>query len=713
MAAVYAQAAAVLQQLDAKGLGLRAALYGEVKPPTEALPRVYALLSKTLPERELLQRLLREVGLLSAHPAASAATTAKTTAARKDYLLLLMLRDMLLSPKGIEGGGQLKRELMQHEECLRRLYSEARPLRHEEAAATARTTAATATAAPIPRYLRVNLCLWSRAEAVKLLKKRLPPELWVKQDPLLPSVIAVPGAAARLLQQKPQQQLQPQPEWNEGPRLHQLVSEGWVALQDRASCCAAAAAAVCAGDVVVDACAAPGSKTLHLLDCLGSQGHLIALEKHEGRRAILLRRLMVEGRLRGPFTSPTCSHQYQVSSSSGTGTGSGSSRTGSSCNSSSSNTEHFLHLARLAAKRPLYLTRAADDARDCGASAAAAAAAKIATAKTAAASYPKVAALLPSLLVEVRGIDFAGVDGAASPFCFAQKIFLDPSCSGSGLPTHHTSGLATAAAVQPAVADNGAREEGISLQRWSWERWGGEDVHEGSTEEASTRLPIVTPPPTQDKRVSRLAALQQKLLLHALTAFPAARAVCYSTCSLYVQENESVLFSLGLHKQQHQQQHSQQLQQQQAKLSAWRVCRPPLHAGWFPTASAVSQLVQQIERSSNSSNSSRQLQDALQHFGPICVRAAPETHKCRGFFLAAIQRAEVRPPLAPAAAATKAATAIAAAAATSAGRKGAGRGKKKRLGGWGQGSDAHTPAKRGRLGPLKNIRSCSKAGIKL
>ncbi|KAL8431413.1 hypothetical protein ACSSS7_005292 [Eimeria intestinalis] len=745
MAAVYAQAAAVLQQLDAKGLGLRAALYGDAKPPPEALPRVYALVSKTLPERELFQRLLREVGLLSAHPAAPpAGPTARTTAPKKDYLLLLMLRDMLLSPKGIEGGGQLKRELLQHEERLRHLYSRARPLR--PASATAITAAVQAPAAEIPRYLRVNLRLWSPLEAAELLKKRLPPGTWVQQDPLLTSVIAVSGAAARLLQQQPQEQLLPLPEWNEGPQLHQLVSEGWVALQDRASCCAAAAAAVCAGDVVLDACAAPGSKTLHILgslafvlstDCLGSQGHLIALEKHEGRRAILLRRLLIEGRLKGPFTSPTCSHQYQVTSSNGTGTGGSGSRMGRSCdnnnsssskNSIGSDTEHFLHLARLAAKRPLYLARREDDARECGASAAAAAGVRTAaaaaataaarrTAAAAGASYPKVAALLPSLLVEVRGIDFAAVDGAKPPFCFAQKILLDPSCSGSGLPTHHPSAAITAAAVKP--ADTEARQDEISLQRWSWERWGGEDQHGLSTEEASKKLPTVNAPPTQDQRVLRLAALQQKLLLHALTAFPAARTVCYSTCSLYVQENECVLLSLGLHQQQHRQ-HSQHSQQQQAKLSAWRVCRPPLHAGWFPTALAVSQLVQQIESSSsnsssNSSSSTRQLQDAMQRFGPLCVRAAPETHKCRGFFLAAIQRTELQPPRAPAAAAvTKRATATAAATAVaSAGNKRARRGKRKKLEDRGQGLGEQLPAKRGRLGLLKNIRSCSKAGIKL
>lgn len=45
-------------------------------------------------------------------------------------------------------------------------------------------------------------------------------------------------------------------------------------------------------------------------------------------------------------------------------------------------------------------------------------------------------------------------------------------------------------------------------------------------------------------RLFKLAGLQHKLLVHALTAFPNARRVVYSTCSIYPEENEEVVLSV-------------------------------------------------------------------------------------------------------------------------------------------------------------------------
>lgn len=189
---------------------------------------------------------------------------------------MLMLRDLLLSPKGIQGGGQLKRELLQHEARLRCLYTAACP---PSSPFSSSSTAAAGSPAAVPRYLRVSLRLWTREAAAQLLRQRLSPQFWVKEDPLSPCVLALPAAAAaRLLQQQQQQQgeanekaagwsqqLKQQQPQMQGLETHALVPEGFLALQDRASCTAAAAAAVSEGDIVIDACAAPGSKTLHVL----------------------------------------------------------------------------------------------------------------------------------------------------------------------------------------------------------------------------------------------------------------------------------------------------------------------------------------------------------------------------------------------------------------------------------------------------------------
>lgn len=45
-------------------------------------------------------------------------------------------------------------------------------------------------------------------------------------------------------------------------------------------------------------------------------------------------------------------------------------------------------------------------------------------------------------------------------------------------------------------------------------------------------------------RLFKLAGLQHKLLTHALTSFPNAKRVVYSTCSIYPEENEEVILSV-------------------------------------------------------------------------------------------------------------------------------------------------------------------------
>lgn len=91
---------------------------------------------------------------------------------------------------------------------------------------------------------------------------------------------------------------------------------------------------------------------------------------------------------------------------------------------------------------------------------------------------------------ELAEQDFLAVSPSDQRYCQVQYILLDPSCSGSGMPSRQL-------------------EEPKSC----------------------------TPSP---ERLRALAAFQQRALSHALT-FPALRRLVYSTCSVCQEENEDVV----------------------------------------------------------------------------------------------------------------------------------------------------------------------------
>lgn len=69
-------------------------------------------------------------------------------------------------------------------------------------------------------------------------------------------------------------------------------STGQIILQDKASCIPASLLDVQRGDVVLDACAAPGNKTTQLAAGVGKEGRVFAIERDEKRTVVL--RDMVE-----------------------------------------------------------------------------------------------------------------------------------------------------------------------------------------------------------------------------------------------------------------------------------------------------------------------------------------------------------------------------------------------------------------------------------
>lgn len=71
----------------------------------------------------------------------------------------------------------------------------------------------------------------------------------------------------------------------------QEYSSGQIILQDKASCIPATLLDVRPGEIVLDACAAPGNKTTQLAAAVGRKGCVFAVER-DGKRVVTLRNMV-------------------------------------------------------------------------------------------------------------------------------------------------------------------------------------------------------------------------------------------------------------------------------------------------------------------------------------------------------------------------------------------------------------------------------------
>jgi len=452
----------VLRAMEEQGKGLKAALYDD-KQRRSDVQKVCGLVCAVLRHKQLLIRVLDRCGLIdgSANHKKSKTKAKSSSPVDNRYLCLAMAQDMLFG-RGIRGGGGVKRALEANQTELRAALADEEnkgpppptaadsavsslPSKRRNASqqsASKRTRgengavvserrpgdAADSGGAVVlpPRYVRVNGLVGGKSgqeirSLIQAQMRKAKIDGDVETDPYIPSLLVLPSTAGALLAQ------------------NKLVHEGNVILQDRSSCLAALAADIRPGDTVLDACAAPGSKTLHCLDFMKGSGHLVACERAPRRAVTLLQRLRDHGGFDGPLESLSAAY--------------GDSADKRSALSDLSDARAAERQLKERDGKPMFFRHT---------------------------NYA-------SLSVEVRVADFLSLRSAdVSP----DVILVDPSCSGSGLPTHQ-------------MDDQG----------------GGRDV----------------------ERLQKLAAVQTQMLNHALTAFATARTVCYSTCSTHEEENEQVV----------------------------------------------------------------------------------------------------------------------------------------------------------------------------
>ncbi|KXX79537.1 putative methyltransferase NSUN5C [Madurella mycetomatis] len=137
------------------------------------------------------------------------------------------------------------------------------------------------------------------------------------------------------------------------------------------------------------------------------------------------------------------------------------------------------------------------------------------------------------------GYDFLKTDPHAPEFRNVGALLLDPSCSGSGIvgrddapefhtPAHPHNTTTTTTSSSSSIKSRKRKRQGPATTTTTKAK--REKEKEEDDEEAL------------QTRLSALATFQLSILQHAL-AFPAARKVTYSTCSVHRAENEQVVLA--------------------------------------------------------------------------------------------------------------------------------------------------------------------------
>ncbi|KAL1967412.1 hypothetical protein VTN77DRAFT_3197 [Rasamsonia byssochlamydoides] len=149
------------------------------------------------------------------------------------------------------------------------------------------------------------------------------------------------------------------------------------------------------------------------------------------------------------------------------------------------------------------------------------------------------------IVTVLAGQDFLALDPEDSRFESVTGLLLDPSCSGSGI-------IGRDDVPQLVLPTNSKKTEtrGKKRKRRDDEREKDTDHSTVTTAAQSTSV--------DTERLTKLANLQTHIVEHALS-FPAAKCVTYSTCSIHVQENESVVARV--------------LASEVAKRRGWRIMR--------------------------------------------------------------------------------------------------------------------------------------------
>ncbi|KAL4954879.1 S-adenosyl-L-methionine-dependent methyltransferase [Aspergillus filifer] len=166
-----------------------------------------------------------------------------------------------------------------------------------------------------------------------------------------------------------------------------------------------------------------------------------------------------------------------------------------------------------------------------------------------------------NIVTVLQGQDFLALDPHDPRFENVTGLLLDPSCSGSGIiGRDDVPQLTLPAPGKPTPSSSKNGTQGKKRKR--------NDPESTSTTSSASTSQTDQPPSTSENdtptegisqdRLTKLSNLQFHIVSHALS-FPAARKISYSTCSIHLTENESVVRRI--------------LDSDVAKRRGWRVMR--------------------------------------------------------------------------------------------------------------------------------------------
>ncbi|KAE8888590.1 hypothetical protein PF005_g1908 [Phytophthora fragariae] len=278
MSELYKEAAALLHKLELRQGGLKSLAYAD---STVHKRSSFALVCETLRYKPLLRELLAAVP--ECHKALKTPKTAKEPPA----LVFVALYDLLFGRQKIQGGGYVKKALVQHQTAFRAALARLKIKRKVASNEALLPPENRQQHLSLPRYVRVNTLLASQEEAEAFTR-----EYDAKQDRDVRDLLVLPSGT----------------ELHE----HEMVKSGKLVLQDKASCFPAfvlhgehADAKDKQGDVI-DACAAPGNKTSHVAmllqqqdgdgeDGIAPKRRVFAFDRSAKRLDLLKRRMQLAG----------------------------------------------------------------------------------------------------------------------------------------------------------------------------------------------------------------------------------------------------------------------------------------------------------------------------------------------------------------------------------------------------------------------------------